>query len=640
VNWGDPGLPIQGSDTAVMVHGGLNDITGVVGMAQDGEGGAFISFVWGPWGSWAVNRYDANGIVRSSSGPVADRGGTMRMIHGGSSQGKDSVIIAWLDGAGWGPLMIGKFEDPEQQYPGSPDEISSLWGLIQLSPWVQVWGVFGLISDGEGGAIIAWADHRNGTDDIFVQKINADGSLAWTPDGVPVAVQPGGQVRPQLVSDGYGGAIIVWDDWRADPAQIYAQHINTNGEIQWASNGILISSIRGIAPKILRIIEGKYIIVWIDTDANGGTPDYLRTQKLDSAGGLLWPAEGVIIADIYTSEFEIAPDGGNGLIVVWSLGDGDIYAKRIAPVIGYSPQSFIFSATYGAGNPPDQSLSITNKGAAPLQWSTESDALWLSLTPAIGTGSGTVTVSIESSGLLPGTYHATISLTGTDASNSPISIPVTLSINPPPRMMLRAPNGGEAVAAGSSYPVTWIAAVGAEMFDLKYSCDNGLSWQPIKDGNDLTGTGFNWQVPLFVENKKQCLVKVIGYDSSGTKVNADRSDGPFTVEVVKVTAPSTGVTLVSGNSYSVKWTTNATKREVANVRLYYTKNGGASWSPICDTITGKCSLAGNPGVFGWQVPNVLGIKSNCKIKVVLRDAGGKSLGSDTNDPFTIQPGIP
>ena len=38
-----------------------------------------------------------------------------------------------------------------------------------------------------------------------------------------------------MVSDGAGGAIVAWDDGRIEPASEFAQHIDANGAIQWGS---------------------------------------------------------------------------------------------------------------------------------------------------------------------------------------------------------------------------------------------------------------------------------------------------------------------------------------------------------------------------------------------------------------------
>jgi hypothetical protein len=635
VNWGGPGISIQGSDTAVLVHGGLHDITGVVGLAPDGEGGVFVSYSWGAWGSWEIRRYDANGILRSSSGYVADRGGSMKMMYGGSSQGKDSVIVAWIGGAGWGPLYIAKFEDPETQYPGNPDTMSSLWGSIQLSPWVAVGGVFGLISDGQGGAIITWNDERNGAynADVFAQKIDANGSLAWTSEDVAVAVQPGGQQRPQVVSDGAGGAIIVWDDYRAATIQVYAQHIDQDGNFDWATNGIPISSIRGAVPKIIQADEGKYLVVWVDNDANGGTPDYLRAQKIDDTGYLYWPSEGSIIGNIYTTEFEIASDDSRGAVVIWSLGDGDIYAKRLTPAIGFSPAAFSFLGDYEGDNPRGQTLTISNTGYDTLDWSVESDATWLILSPTTGSDSGTVTVSVDISGLLPGTYNGSVTITGAGASNSPVVVPVTLTISQPSRIILLAPAEGEIIPSGSDYRIRWIGPEEAVKFKLKYSLDNGTTWKAMHTEQYVTGTEYLWEVPRPPGNKKSCLVKIIGYSVADARIGAVESS-PFTIEVIRLISPNGGEILRSGEAYRITWATHETKSPVTKVNLYYTKDGGTTWLSI------KSTPPENLGEYEWT-PVTGKTKSRCKVKVVLKDAANVTVGSDVSDGVsTVQPPSP
>ena len=71
------------------------------------------------------------------------------------------------------------------------------------------------VADGAGGAIVAWRDIRNDTGDIFAQRITGAGTLAWGPTGLAIAVAPGNQLRPNVIADGAGGAIITWQDPRA-----------------------------------------------------------------------------------------------------------------------------------------------------------------------------------------------------------------------------------------------------------------------------------------------------------------------------------------------------------------------------------------------------------------------------------------
>lgn len=190
---------------------------------------------------------------------------------------------------------------------------------------------------------------------------------------------------------------------------------------------------------------------------------------------------------------------------------------------------------------------------------------------------------------------------------------------------LLSPNGGEVIPSGSTYTIQWLASPEAVKFDLMYSLNNGTTLVTI--ANNVTGNSYNWKVPKPLANKKRCFVKVIGYNASGIKVGEDTSDSTFTIEVVRLTSPNGGETLRSGNIHTITWTTNATKRPVAGVKLFYTINGGTTWAPIK-------TLTGNPGSYNWRVPNVS--SSSCKVKVVLKDASGNKVGSDVSDNyFTI-----
>jgi cysteine-rich repeat protein len=191
---------------------------------------------------------------------------------------------------------------------------------------------------------------------------------------------------------------------------------------------------------------------------------------------------------------------------------------------------------------------------------------------------------------------------------------------------LLSPNGGETIPSGSIYTIRWTAPPGAVKFTLKYSINNGSTWKLI--ASNRTGTSYDWHVPTLSNNKTNCLVKVIGFNSSGAKVGEDISDSTFTIEVIKVTSPDGGEILTSGGTHTITWLTNGTIRPVANTKLFRSINGGTSWTAIK-------TVSGNPGSYIWTVPNVS--SSNCKVKVVLKDSGGVTVGSDMSDGvFTIQ----
>lgn len=85
-----------------------------------------------------------------------------------------------------------------------------------------------LIADGADGAIVVWADARSGDNDIYTERLNNAGVAQW-PTATVISTAVGDQTAPQIVPDGYGGAIAVWQDRRDGNNDIYAQRIGASG---------------------------------------------------------------------------------------------------------------------------------------------------------------------------------------------------------------------------------------------------------------------------------------------------------------------------------------------------------------------------------------------------------------------------
>jgi len=194
---------------------------------------------------------------------------------------------------------------------------------------------------------------------------------------------------------------------------------------------------------------------------------------------------------------------------------------------------------------------------------------------------------------------------------------------------LLEPIGGDVIPSGSTYTIRWEGSSPAVKFGLLYSMDNGLTWRWITDGF-VTDSSYDWRVPTPRSNKKLCFVKVIGYNASSVKVGADKSEAPFTIEVVRLTAPSDpGISLNYGEIYNITWTTHATKTLVETVELYYTKN--AATTPVTWIPIGTFKIGDYPDMYPWQVPRPAKTKTKCRVKVVLKDAHGQKVGVDVSD---------
>ena len=131
-----------------------------------------------------------------------------------------------------------------------------------------------IVSDGSGGAIITWLDKRSGSGEIYAQRVDADGIVKWTANGVAICAGS----LPVVVSDGSGGAIITWQDYRnGDNFDIYAQRVDANGIVKWTPNGVAICTASDDQdnPTIVSDGSGGAIITWEDY-RNGNSDIYAQ----------------------------------------------------------------------------------------------------------------------------------------------------------------------------------------------------------------------------------------------------------------------------------------------------------------------------------------------------------------------------
>ena len=201
-------------------------------------------------------------------------------------------------------------------------------------------------------------------------------------------------------------------------------------------------------------------------------------------------------------------------------------------------------------------------------------------------------------------------------------------------MNITSPDGGEILASGGTYDVTWeinSTKNPVEYVKLFCSINNGETWQLFGTTPGDPGT-LACEFPIVKKNERNCLVKAIAYDAAGKKIARDKSDALFTVAVVTLTSPNGGETLISEGTHTIEWDTYQTRKEINKILLKYTTNRGRTWEKM-KTIKG-----GDPGAYLWTVPSVPKAKNKCKVKIQLKDKNGKSLGWDTSDRyFRIEP---
>lgn len=287
--------------------------------------------------------------------------------------GAGGAIIAWLDRRGGD---TGSERIYAQRLSASGEV---LWGSNGVAVCTTNGSGFDpvIVSDGSGGAVVAWEDQRAGSteSDIYAQRIDGSGATIWPESGVPLCTATATQRYPRIAPDRSGGAIVVWEDHRVGPYDIYAQRVNGSGVTLWGNNGLGLCTEAGYqgSPVLFTDSSGTAFFCWSDGRAGSGD---LYAQKVDPAGTVVWNNGGVQICNGPGGEGlpVITPDEEGGFIAAWfdtrSGSQYDIYAQRVN---SSGVPGWLFSGVPVATTPvTEQKVELCGDGAggAILAWYT------------------------------------------------------------------------------------------------------------------------------------------------------------------------------------------------------------------------------------------------------------------------------
>jgi len=291
----------------------------------------------------------------------------------------------------------------------------------------------------DGGFVVVWYDNRNGNDDIYAQRFDAD--AAPLADNIRIDDDQGvaRQAFPAVATDGNGRFFVAWVDWRngsypGNP-DIYVRRYSAVGYPLEDAIHMYIND--GGRPQREAAIcsdrMGNLGVVWADSAS--GQWD-VRSQIINSQG----ERDGEIITvheetDGKQLQPDIASDGYK-FYVTWAdyrNGNFDIYASVIRyndPALIASPGQMEFSMEEGGTLPDAQAALIVNAGYGELNWRAVSNADWLQVSPDSGQTPATLNVTIVNP---PGygTHFGQICLVNLDHQDSSAIIPVQLTVAAP-----------------------------------------------------------------------------------------------------------------------------------------------------------------------------------------------------------------
>lgn len=326
--WGANGIPVCSE---------LGDQL-VPHLTTDGAGGAIVT-----WNDTRAILSDIYCQRLSPSGALLWNASGVALCTAGGPQhdetlipdGAGGAIVTWWDRRDNAAAVIGDIYAQRVNSAGTVQWASD--GVpICVATGSQQYPM--IASDGSSGAVITWADARNGSSnrDIYAQRVDADGTRLWTANGVALCNAANDQTSTAIASDGAGGAIVAWADSRATE-KIYAQRISSGGVVQWTADGVPLTNGSGeTLPTILEDGAGGAIVTWMDFSHFPTSQADIRAQRIASNGTAQWGAAGLAVCDFTGNQLSpvLTTDGAGGAIVTWTDYrangvDADVYARRI-----------------------------------------------------------------------------------------------------------------------------------------------------------------------------------------------------------------------------------------------------------------------------------------------------------------------
>ena len=166
--------------------------------------------------------------------------------------------------------------------------------------------------------LVVWQDLRSGPGDIYGARVSTAGAvLSSTP--IVISAATGEQSTPAVASSG-SGSLVAWRDVRSGTADVYGARVNTSGSVLDAS-GIPISTAAGVQEDPAVTFDGtRFVVVW--EDARSAARRDVYGARVTTAGAVL-DTTGLGISTRFSRggvDPAVASDGTNSL-VVWESSD-------------------------------------------------------------------------------------------------------------------------------------------------------------------------------------------------------------------------------------------------------------------------------------------------------------------------------
>ena len=317
----------------------VDALFGAHSLASDGSGGAVLVWRENTSSSFLrAQRVDGTGLPRWGLGgaPVSQVNSSKNeiVVVPDDSAG---VVVAWSESELGRNRLYAQAVDSSGVTRWRTDGVPLLISAVSLGA-----GNLRSIPDGAGGAVISWGDLRLDPNNfsqggIFLQRIDHSGTLRWSTEGVPVRASPFRFTEnATLIPDGSGGAIAAWAEGFSITSELYAQRVDGGGNVAWAQPSPVC-----LFPRGSRLLTGSAIdaagggfFAW--QDSRDSTHDDVYALRLTSTGELAagWSTGGVTAT---VASLVLAEARSDAVRLVWQLSapETDFRIERSHPGEGW-----------------------------------------------------------------------------------------------------------------------------------------------------------------------------------------------------------------------------------------------------------------------------------------------------------------
>jgi hypothetical protein len=255
-----------------MMTNTISGFLSYIGATSDGNSGAIVQWTYGSSiyaqrvDSSGTVQWGANGATVATSTDTIDNYAQTAIVNDNNG----GAILTWID------RRSGTKQVYTQRVNSSGTPQWTVNGkALTSTPGLNTYSAY-LTSDQNGGAIIAWANDQNsnGKSEIYAERLDGAGTDQWAGGVVKVKDEDSyDQGVDNINSDGAGGAYISIYSYDGD---LYLKKINADGTSTWPTTGLAVAT--GDGDQFFSYVlpdasDGLYMFWLDDRDFQDGSYD-------------------------------------------------------------------------------------------------------------------------------------------------------------------------------------------------------------------------------------------------------------------------------------------------------------------------------------------------------------------------------